>query len=308
MSERTALRSQLRYIESILETYDDVTEVMANPDGAVWIETAGAMKHIDSITTDYRHSLIRLLAGAHDLICDSEHPTLNAKLPSLRGGRFQGVIPPVVTAPTFSIRFPPQNPMTLSDLRATGTISANQETGLRHRVRNHNNIIIAGSTGSGKTTIATAILQEITDERILVLEDNPELFTASPNVVHYLTQEGFTLRDGVQVSLRMNPDRIIVGEMRDGHTALDLTKAWMTGHKGGISTIHANSATQVQTRLHTLLQEAVITPSWDLIESATEVVVFVEKVSDGGITRRQVTEFRTPKNAKPQKSHSPGGR
>ncbi|MBN1983324.1 MAG: Flp pilus assembly complex ATPase component TadA, partial [Chitinivibrionales bacterium] len=193
-----SLLSQLTEIEALIKNYPELSEVMCNPDGNVWIEDKGTV-----IKTEYElqpgrvESIIRLLAGYYDLVVNREHPALSVKLPVFHGGRFQALVPPVVESPTFSIRFPPKKVFTLDNLLSRSCITEKQYTILEKAVLSHKNILIAGGTGSGKTTIANALLNLVTDERLIVIEDNPEIRTSSLNTVHMLTNTSFSVRDAV---------------------------------------------------------------------------------------------------------------
>lgn len=292
----SALRAQLKDVETLVNLHADLSEVMCNPDGQIWIERSG-VKEKTKYTMSYRarEGILRQLAGHHDQIVTRTSPALEAKLPFWHGGRFIGLLPPVVSAPMFVIRFPARVLITLEDMLLSGTITSRQWAALEEAVVDKTNIIVAGGTGSGKTTLVTALLQKIPEEeRLVIIEDNPELQALSPNRVDVLTGDNYSLRDAVRSSLRMAPDRIIVGEIRDGGTALDLCKAWVTGHPGGIGTIHASSAEAVRMRLYTLMQEEVVKPSSDLINAATEMVVFIAKTKTAdGERRRQVRAILT---------------
>ena len=288
------LRRQLSEIEGLLRRHQNVTEIMANEDGSIWVEAQGRVfRERDGISRERRESIIRMLAGHHKVICNSSNPTLSVKMPVFGGGRFQGLVPPVTTDPCFSLRMPPRTVMSLTDLLESGTISGRQLEALEDAVNSHRNIIVAGGTGSGKTTIANALLQLVTKDRLVVIEDNPELIPASSNRVMMLTSESFTLRAAVKASLRLRPDRIIVGEIRDGGTALDLIKAWLTGHPGGIATIHSDSAEGTKRRLRALMQEVVVTPSDADINAAVDLVVYVSKRRKNREIRRHVEEILT---------------
>ena len=236
------------------------------------------------------------MAGYHGLIVNQDNPELSTQLPVFYGGRFHALIPPVVSSPTFVIRIPAKNTLSLSDLCDNNTITMSEYNSLYASLMARKNIIIAGATSSGKTTIANALLKTILDvsplERFIVIEDNPEILINSENSTKILVNSRFSHRDAVISSLRMRPDRIIIGEIRDGATAIELCKAWRTGHPGGITTIHASSADDVSKRLYNLFQEVVMKPDKTLIESAVEIVVFCEKlmISEGQSVRR-VTKF-----------------
>jgi P-type conjugative transfer ATPase TrbB len=284
-----SLLAQLTEISNLIDQYPDLSEVMCNPDGLLWIENHGNVlstgMELDPNRVD---AIIRLLAGHYNLVVNREHPALSVKLPVFHGGRFQALVPPIVESPAFSIRFPPHKIFTLDDLLSMTSITSEQYETLSEAVSEKKNILISGGTGSGKTTIANALLNLVTDERLIVIEDSPEIRSSSPNALHMLTNLTFSVRDAVKVSLRMRPDRIIIGEIRDGGTALDLCKAWLTGHPGAIGTIHAGSAEGVYERLYTLMQEVVVQPSRELIKSSINMVVFVEKVflSQTNVVRR----------------------
>ena len=198
------------------------------------------------------------------------------------GARFQGWIPPIVTQPTFSIRKRATQIFNLDHYVSKQIVSPQQAAFLKDAVTHHKNIIIAGGTSSGKTTFANALLDVLsgTEERILVLEDLPELQILAEDIVTLNTSENISMRDLVKGSLRMRPDRIIVGEVRDG-AALELLKAWNTGHPGGICTLHANSVESTPYRLEDLIREVSVSIPHYLIAEAIDIVVFIERLKDG---------------------------
>ncbi|NQY97662.1 MAG: P-type conjugative transfer ATPase TrbB [Henriciella sp.] len=267
----------------------DTIEIMANPDGSVWIEKAG----IGLIVSDHtlsiadRERVILLVASGVGEAANRNSPIVSAELPGA-GERFEGLLPPVSTAPCFSIRKPATTPFELGDYVDQGALSPALCAALRETIINKQNILIAGGTSSGKTTFTNALLAEpsLTDDRIVILEDTRELKCAAPNVVQLRTHRGTTcLQDLVRSTLRLRPDRIIVGEVR-GPEALDLLKAWNTGHPGGITTLHANSAHGALNRLEQLTLEATPRAPFDLIAEAIDVVVFMSRA--GG--QRRVEE------------------
>lgn len=277
---------------------DDLSEIMVNSDGSVWVECGGELSPTSIVFSPAKiGSIIRLVAGHHNFIINQDNPVLSAKFPVFRGGRFHALVPPLVSSPTFAIRMPPRLVYTLDDLYGNDTISAKDYRRLHRALMEGKNIIIAGATSAGKTTIANAclktIIREHPRERIVISEDNPELTVDSPNSVHILINPSFSHRDAVINSLRLRPDRIIIGEIRDGGAAVELCKAWRTGHSGGITTIHAASAGDVYSRLYNLFQEVLISPDKTLIESAIDLIVFCQKIhtSSGKVVRR-VTELK----------------
>jgi type IV secretion system protein VirB11 len=203
-------------------------------------------------------------------------PIVSAELPET-GERFEGVMPPVAPAPCFAVRKPADVLYRLSDYVAGRIMSVQQAQVLATAVRERQNILVVGGTSSGKTTLVNALLAEIADldERVVILEDTRELRCAAADCVALRTKPGVaTLADLVRSTLRLRPDRIIVGEVR-GPEALDMLKAWNTGHPGGITTVHANSGPAGLCRLEQLVQEAVVTVPRNLIVEAIDIVVFL---------------------------------
>jgi P-type conjugative transfer ATPase TrbB len=194
-------------------------------------------------------------------------------------------LPPVVTAPAFAIRKPAVAVFTLDDYVAAGIMTADQAEALRAAVHSRANILVAGGTSTGKTTLTNALLAEVANstDRVVLIEDTRELQCAAPNLVAMRTKDGVaTLSDLVRSSLRLRPDRIPIGEVR-GAEALDLLKAWGTGHPGGIGTIHAGSGIGALRRLEQLIQEAVVTVPRALI---AETIDLVAVLSGRGAARR----------------------
>jgi len=273
----------------------DTIEVIVNPDGRVWAERVGRGREfagfrLEPTETERAIRLIATLTGAE---VSRDRPIVSAELPP-RGERFEGLLPPVVRAPCFAIRKPASQIISLDDYVASGVINDAQRLELKRAITDHANIIVAGGTGSGKTTLANALLAEIAalNERVVILEDTRELQCAAEDVVALRTQPGsVTLSDLVRSTLRLRPDRIVVGEVR-GPEALDLLKAWNTGHPGGIATLHANSARAALARLEQLAMEASTSPPTALIAEAVDLVVFIER---GGPAGRRISEIYAPK-------------
>ena len=275
-----------RVVREALEAPDTI-EVMANPDGSVWIERAsdGIIVTNYSLDAAARDRVIRLVAAGAGDARSGISSIVSAELPG-SGERFEGLLPPVATSPCFSIRKPAKTPFSVSDFVDQGALSAAMASELRAAIEARANILIAGGTSSGKTTFANALLAEgsLIDDRIVILEDTRELNCQAPNRVQLRTERGGAcLSDLVRSTLRLRPDRIVVGEVRGGE-ALDLLKAWNTGHPGGITTLHANSARGALQRLEQLTLEATRNAPFDLIAEAIDVVVFMSRA--GG--RRQI--------------------
>lgn len=255
-----------------------VIEIMVNPDGALWIERHGKGRAREDVVfrgADVER-IIRLVASHIGFDCDKAHPIVSAELPS--GERFEGVLPPVAPAPTFAIRKPAGRVISLGEYVDAGVMTGADALTLKSAIAKRQNILIAGGASSGKTTLANALLAEIAaaEERIVILEDTRELFCNARDLVALRTSPTVTLETLVRSTLRLRPDRIIVGEVRGGE-ALDLLKAWNTGHPGGIATVHANSAASALTRLEQLIGERTREIPCQLIAAAVDLVVFISR-------------------------------
>jgi len=252
-----------------------IVEVMLNPDGRLWIDRlSGGLEDTGrTMSAADGERIVRLVAHHVGAEVHAGRPRVSAELPET-GERFEGLLPPVVTAPAFAIRKPAVAVFTLDDYIAAGTMTASQAVLLREAVAARKNILVAGGTGTGKTTLTNALLAEIagTSDRVVLIEDTRELQCRAPNLVAMRTKDGVaSLSDLVRSSLRLRPDRIPIGEVR-GAEALDLLKAWGTGHPGGIGTIHAGTALGALRRLEQLIQEAVVTVPKALLAETIDLV------------------------------------
>lgn len=266
-----------------------VAEVMLNPDGQVWIDRfdQGLVAADLVVAPDDGERIIRLVAHHVGAEVHAGQPRLSAELPGT-GERFQGLLPPLVAAPAFSIRKPASRVFRLDDYVLGGVMSDGEARALEGAVAERANILVVGPTSSGKTTLVNALLAEVaeTDERVVLIEDLRELQCPARNLVSLRTADeaGVGLGDLVRAALRLRPDRIVVGEVR-GAEALDLVKAWGTGHPGGVGTLHAGSARGALLRLEQLIQEAVVTVPRGLIADTIEVIAVL---SGRGRQRRLV--------------------
>ena len=274
---------------------DDVTEIYLNPqDGLVRLDTRSRGRVESSARLDAVRVEMFLNAVASSLgaTVGPENPRLEAELPSeiFRGSRLQGFLPPVTPAPAFNIRKPPSVIYSLDDYAEAGAITLQQRQELQHAVFAHWNILIAGGTNSGKTTLANAILKEITDlfprERIVILEDTIELQCSARDHVALRTSACVTLSDLVRSTMRTSPNRIVVGEVR-GSEALELLDVWATGHPGGVATVHASSAEGALLRLDRLARRANVPSQTELVAEAIHLVAVIE----GGNSNRRVSEL-----------------
>lgn len=262
--------------------FDDpeVVEIMLNPDGHLWVERIGQPCKDAGIliSKDESTRVIKLVATYCHTVVTENNPILSAELPNF-GSRFEAVLPPVTTAPVFSIRQPAKKLFDLEDYINKGIMTPQQVEIIRQAVTDRKNILFVGGTGTGKTTATNAVLDEIarTGDRILILEDTRELQCSAPNTVFLRTQDNIDMTRLLKSTMRLRPDRIVVGEVRDG-AALALLKAWNTGHPGGISTIHADNACAGLLRLESLIQEAIPSPQPQLIAEAVDIVIYIERV------------------------------
>jgi type IV secretion system protein TrbB len=265
-----------------------VVEIMANPDGRVWVERVG-QPMVDSglvLTVEERDTIIQLVAGAVGLVCHAESPRLLAIIPEYRL-RFRAWVPPVAEAPTFVARKPAIQVFTLDNYVRDGIMRPVQRDQIQAALLARKNVAIAGGTGTGKTTLANACLVVLagTGERLLTLEAQPELRCEAQNRVALYTRPGLaSMRDLVQDSLQGRPDRILVGEVLDG-ACWDMLKAWNTGHPGGLCTIHADSVEETFERFEDLAAENPDAPPAERlarrIRRTIDMVVFLKRIPTG---------------------------
>jgi type IV secretion system protein VirB11 len=272
-----------------------VVEIMVNPDGALRLDRLGEGRTDTGVRLDRDQveRIIRLVASHARAEVHDSSPIVSAELPphaeGRAGERFEGVLPPVSAAPCFSIRKPAERLHTLDDYVVDGIMTTTAADALRAAVTQRFNILVAGGTSSGKTTLANALLAEMAwvDARVILIEDTRELQCPLPDTVALRTRPGVvSMTDLVRSTMRLRPDRIIVGEVR-GPEALDMLKAWNTGHPGGIATVHANSAVAALYRIEQLVQEAVVSVPRQLIAEAIDIVVFIA----GRSTQRRIASI-----------------
>ncbi|HUA22521.1 MAG TPA: P-type conjugative transfer ATPase TrbB [Steroidobacteraceae bacterium] len=256
----------------------DVLEILLNPDGSLWIDrlSSGRAPTGVKLSAADGERIIRLVAAHVHAEVHAGKPLLTAELPET-GERFEGALPPVAPGPAFALRKRAVGVIRLDDYVADGILVEAQAALLRQAVRDRLNILIAGGTSTGKTTLANALLAEIatTGDRVIILEDTVELQCAARDHVPLRTRAGVvSMAELVRSTLRLRPDRVIVGEVRGGE-ALDLLKAWGTGHPGGIATVHAGSAEGALLRLEQLILEVAVTPPRALIAEAVNLIIYI---------------------------------
>lgn len=269
-----------------------VVEVMLNPDGRLFVERLGeGIASLGSLPAGAAEVIIGSVAHALQTEADDMQPIISGELP-IGGHRFEGLLPPVVSAPTFSIRRRASRLIPLDDYVDDGIMTESQAGLITHAISRRLNIVVAGGTGSGKTTLANAVIAEIVrqapEHRLLILEDTAEIQCAAENAVSLHTSDTADMARLLKSTMRLRPDRIIVGEVRDG-AALTLLKAWNTGHPGGITTIHANNALSALRRLEQLTAEASQQPMREVIGEAVDVVISIERTPTGRRVREVIS-------------------
>lgn len=263
---------------------DRVVEVMLNPDGKLWAERLGEpMREVGEMAASMALSLMATVASTLNTSITRENPILECELPT-DGSRFEALIPPIVHAPTFTIRKKALQVFSLADYVASGIMTAAQQEAIGEAVATRQNILVVGGTGTGKTTLTNAIIKSMVEatpeHRIAIIEDTNELQCSADNAVTMRAVDHVDMTRLLKATMRLRPDRIIVGEVRDG-AALALLKAWNTGHPGGVATLHANTAPAGLIRLEQLVAEATHAPMQALISEAINMIVSIVKVPDG---------------------------
>lgn len=297
----TQLRSHPRLVRKLQDALGDqlcvalddatVVEIMLNPDGRLFIERLGhGVAAAGAMTPAAAEVVIGSVAHARQSEADDERPIISGELP-IGGHRFEGLLPPIVSGPAFTIRRRASRLIPLDDYVKSRVMTEAQASAIRSAIDSRMNIVISGGTGSGKTTLANAIIAEIVasapDDRMVILEDTTELQCAAENAVSLHTSDTVDMARLLKSTMRLRPDRIIVGEVRDG-AALTLLKAWNTGHPGGVTTIHSNTAMSALRRLEQLTAEASQQPMQEVIGEAIDLVVSIERTGKGRRVREVI--------------------
>ena len=261
-----------------------VVEIMLNPDGTLWVDRLGAgMVCTGKVEAVRALTIVNTIAAMLDTVVNAEHPILECELP-LDGSRFEALIPPLVERASFALRKKALLVFTLEDYVTKAIMTHAQRQAIEEAVAGRLNILVSGGTGTGKTTLANAILdcvaQVDSEHRVVVIEDTRELQVNAENVVFLRTSDNTDMTRLLRATMRLRPDRIVVGEVRDG-SALALLKAWNTGHPGGVGTVHANDASAALIRIGQLIQEAGVPPNPELIAEAVNIVVSIKRTATG---------------------------
>ena len=270
----------------------DVIEVMANSDLSLWIEKLGREpERIGAVNPSAIRAVIGTVASSLGSIATVEKPIVEGELP-LDGSRFAGLLPPVVSNPSFTIRKKATQIISLDEYAQSGIISEAQKSLIEEAIINRKNMVVCGGTGSGKTTLVNAVIDALCsiapDDRLVIIEDTNELQCRAENKEILRASKDVSQQDLLKVTLRLRPDRIITGEVRGGE-ALTLLKSWNTGHPGGICTLHANSAMEALTRLEQMIGEVSGSDMTGFIANTVDLVIFIEKIKDA--PKRKVTEM-----------------
>jgi P-type conjugative transfer ATPase TrbB len=291
--------------EQILRLLDDslTEDILLNPDGSLWVKQMGhGFSRIGEIPAAQAASALGTIAAWRGTVLNHERPILETELP-IDGSRFEGIVSPVVRRPVFAVRVRPRKIFSLEDYEADGILTNSDDPlnrlrrrddfldgvrGLRHAdviraaIRAKKNILVVGSTGSGKTTLVNGILDSLAQiaphDRVISIEDTTELQCPVNNYLDLRAVGSVTMLDCLRACMRLKPTRIVVGEVR-GAEAHTLLKAWNTGHPGGAATVHANDALSGLIRLESLVAEATSAPQQRLIAEAVDLVVFVDEES-----------------------------
>ena len=266
--------------ENIRQAMDDpsVVEVMLNPNGTVWTDKLGkGMEYLCDMNEIDALQMLGTIAHMLGTVINTHNPKVEGELPG-DGSRVEGVIPPIVAKPAFNIRKKASAVFPLSQYVQTGRAIESDIEILRDAIKKRKNILVVGGTGTGKTTFVNAILNEIKlltpGHRLVILEDTAELQCTVENFVAMRTNDEVSMQDLLKITMRQRPDRIIIGEVR-GKEALDMIKAWNTGHPGGVCTVHANDARAGLLRIEQLILEVSANPMRELVGEAINVVAFL---------------------------------
>ena len=297
----TKLRRELGDQVLSLLNDDRMEDIPLNPDGALWVKRMSeGFSRLCEVPPAQAASALSTIAAWRNTVLNHEHPILETELP-IDGSRFEGIVSPVVRRQIFAIRLRPRRIFPLEEYESAGILSGkddplnhirrqddflNAVRGLKHAdviraaVRAKKNILVVGSTGSGKTTFVNACLHALAtltpSDRVISIEDTTELQCPVENYLDLRAVGNVTMLECLRACMRLKPTRIVVGEVC-GAEAHTLLKAWNTGHPGGMATVHANDAMSGLIRLESLVAEATNAPQQALIAEAVDLVIFIDE-------------------------------
>jgi P-type conjugative transfer ATPase TrbB len=276
-------------------------DILLNPDSSLWVKRMGeGFSCIGEMSPAGAASALGTVAAWRGTVLNHERPILETELP-IDGSRFEAIVPPVVRRPVFAIRLRPKRIFTLEEYESGQILTEKDDPlnrtrrhddfaasvrGLSHAqiirtaVRARKNLLVVGSTGSGKTTLVNAILDALAqltpNDRVISIEDTTELQCPVRNYLDLRAVGSVTMLECLRACMRLKPTRIVVGEVR-GAEAHTLLKAWNTGHPGGAATVHANDAMSGLIRVESLIAEATTAPQQNLVAEAVDLVIFVDE-------------------------------
>lgn len=268
---------------------EDIIEIMLNDDKTVWVDSLTKGMYFTGIILENAEAMkiINTVATFMEVKVDKDNPRMSAELPDT-GFRFESVIPPNVDNPIFTIRKKSILIFTLDDYVRMGSLTEFQKEVIEKAINDYKNILIVGGTSTGKTTFANACIGAIPKkDRLVILEDTKEIRSLCPNKVSLKTSMSTTMEELFYSTMRLRPDRIIVGEIR-GATSLDLLTAWNSGHSGGVSTIHSDSTEGALEQLEQYNQRKSVDKQQKLIGKAIDLVVVLKRVNG----ERKVVEIK----------------
>jgi P-type conjugative transfer ATPase TrbB len=283
-----------RILTALLD--EEIYEVLLNPDGNLWVDGPHGKREYGTMASSAAKNLINTVASISDATVTEKNPSFSGELWVHLDGefklfRFQAFIPPVVAYPAFAIRKHAGHVIPLENYVEEEIITGRQEAIIKESVAQRLSILVVGGTQSGKTTLCNAILDCIArthpHDRVIIIEDTGELRCNVKDSVTMRSSPVKPMNGLIFDSMRMRPDRIVIGEVR-GAEAHSLIKSWNTGHPGGLSTIHSNSAESGLLRLEQLIMEAGVSPVPEAIVEAINMLVFIQKTNKGK-KGRQVT-------------------
>ena len=265
--------------DKVRNAMDDpqVLEIMLNPDTKVWIDKIDSgMTYLCDMPDVQSLQMLGTISHMVGTVINYHSPKIEGELPG-NGSRVEGVIPPVVQRPVFNIRKKASAIFPLSEYVKSGRATDDDVRILCEAISSRKNILVVGGTGTGKTTFVNAIINEMKTltpkHRLIILEDTLELQCSMENFVSMRTTSDISMQDLLKITMRQRPDRIIIGEVR-GKEALDMLKAWNTGHPGGVCTVHANDARAGLLRIEQLISEVSQSPMRELVAGWWHKMIF----------------------------------